>query len=300
MPTLKRGSAQRCLPRRWLILLALTLLPRLSSAQAVDTETLVSQGIELRKQGRDSEALSRFREAATREPTSPRILGHLSLALHATEQWIESERLMQEVLRAVDDPWVTRHITELQQSLESVQAHLAWLEVDAPSPGRLWIDGTPVGGVPTAQPIRVVAHPCELKLELPNRPIIVRTVEVRPGSRQYVVLTAPELPEPSPKSVNPLVQTQEPKAARVTVNSPLRRGLGFTLLGVASASLVAGVAFGIDALVLHNRAKDECTQSECTTRGVRLDARGRQTATFSTISFALGASSLGASAVLLW
>lgn len=300
MPTLKRGSAQRWLLRCLPFFLVLTLLSRLGGAQVFDTEALVAQGIELRKQGRDTEALSQFREAAARNPKSPRILGHLSLALHATEHWIESEQIMQEVVRAVDDPWVARHAIELQQSLAKVQEHLAWLEVDSPAPGKLRIDGLSVGDVPTRQPIRVVARPCELTLELPNRPPLVKTVEVRAGSRQYVVFAESELPKPTPKSISQPAQTREPQLARAPVATQWRRGFGLTLLGFASAGLIAGVAFGIDSLVLRNRAQGECIQAECSARGVQLDARARQTATLSTISFSLGASTLGASAVLLW
>lgn len=286
---------------RWPLLLALMLLSEVSNAQPRDPEILVGQGIQLRQEGRDADALALFRQAAGIAPDSPRILGHLALALHATHQWLESERVMQNVIRAADDDWVVRHEAELTQSLEKVQDHLAWLEIDTPLPGKLWLDDTLIGEAPTRSPLRVVAKPCVLRLEIPNRLPIVRSVTI-PARRHwqlYLIDTAavsPAAPAPA-------------RAAKVSDARPSppppppsrRNGLGLALLGFGSAGILAGVALGIDALVLRNERDKECAgKPECSRRGVELDGRGRQAATLAEISFVAGASTMGASAVLLW
>lgn len=290
-------------PRRsfWPQVLAFVLLSGFASAQTTDPEALVTEGIQLRKEGRDPEALDRFRKAAEEAPSSPRILGHLALALHATEQWLESERVMLEVVRAKDDPWVLRHQAELAQSLESVQDHLAWLEVDTPVPGSLSINGQIVGTAPTNGPLRVVAATCIVKLTAPNRAPIAKTITIlaRQSLKLYLIEpTAPSAPqasdEPRPRA------PADTRAPSQPLPRSRRKDVGLMLLGAGAAGLAASIALGIDALVLRDRSRNQCNQAECSLDSVKADARGRQSATVATISFVTGATALGVSAVLLW
>jgi hypothetical protein len=295
-----RGTRQYALCY-WRLILLVFLLAGAAAAQPLDADELVVQGIELRKQGRDQEALERFRLAAAQSPASPRLLGHLSLALHATEQWVESEQLMQEVLKAADDPWVVRHTAELKQSLDAVQDHLAWLHVESSAEGQLWLDGMRINAPPSGDPLRVVARRCELKLEIPGRPTITRTIDVPPRSHWYVVMTDPNVPEKvSPKTAVLLTRTAPPVQPRSAPKSSLRHTFGTAVLGVAVTGLVTGVSLGIDAYVLRHRSRKECDGSVCSAEGIALYGRGRQAAALSTIALVVGTTSLGAAVVLLW
>ena len=261
----------------------------------------MNQGIQLRQEGRDSDALARFREAAGLAPSSPRILGHLALALHATQQWLESERIMQDVVQATNDAWVVRHEAELKQSLEDVQDHLAWLEVDTPVPGTLWIDDTLVGEAPTRSPIRVVASTCVLTLKGPNRLPIVKTVSIPARRHWYLYLIETAAIGPPTPTVPRVAMPSGASPSNQPLAASKKRGLGLTLLGVGTAGLVASVALGIDALVLRNQRDKECdSKTGCSREGVQLDGRGRQTATLATLSFVTGVTSLSVSTVLLW
>jgi hypothetical protein len=292
----------------WRLILLVFLMAEAAAAQPLDADELVVQGIELRKQGRDQEALERFRLAAAQSPSSPRLLGHLSLALHATEQWVESEQLMQEVLKAADDPWVIRHTAELKQSLDAVQDHLAWLHVESFAEGQLWLDGMRIKAPPNGDPLRVVARRCEIKLEIAGRPTITRTIDVPARSHWYVVMTAPSVPEKvSPKTAELLSRTAElpsktspAERPRSAPKSSLRRTFGTAVLGVAVTGLVTGVSLGIDAYVLRHRSRKECDGSVCSAEGIELYGRGRQAAALSTIALVVGTTSLGAAVVLLW
>ncbi|HMA92729.1 MAG TPA: hypothetical protein VKP30_08590 [Polyangiaceae bacterium] len=290
-------------PRRsfWPQVLAFVLLSGFASAQTTDPETRVTEGIQLRMQGRDSEALEQFRRAAEDAPNSPRVLGHLALALHANQQWLESERIMLEVVRAKDDPWVLRHQAELEKSLESVQDHLAWLEVDTPVLGSLSINGELVGTAPSNGPMRVVATACTVKITAPNRVPIAKTVNI--GARQYLKVYLLEPTAPSAPQASEEPRTRAPADTRVQ-SQPIprarRKDVGLMLLGAGAAGLAASIALGIDALVLRDRSRSKCSEAECSIDSIKTDARGRQSATAATISFVTGATALGVSAVLLW
>jgi hypothetical protein len=279
------------------------LLSGLAGAQTAEPETLVTEGIQLRKQGRDTEALERFQKAAEQSPDSPRVLGHLALALHATEQWLKSERVMLEVLRSKDDIWVLRHQAELEKSLESVQDHLAWLEVDSPISGSLWINDVNVGNAPTAGPIRVLANTCVIKLTAPNRPPITKLISIpaRHHLNVYMIETIAPMVPPPPVAAPRHTSTQiASSASKAPSPNGARHGIGLTLLGAGVAGIVTSVAVGVDALVQRDRSRRECNEHKCSIDGIKLDALGRHSATLATISFAAGAAALGVSAVLLW
>lgn len=64
-----------------------------------DVNAAVKRGMELRRAGRDEEALDVFREALARAPASNRIRVHLAASHQALGQWVEAERFLREAMQ---------------------------------------------------------------------------------------------------------------------------------------------------------------------------------------------------------
>jgi hypothetical protein len=87
--------------------LALLVIPCGASAQPPTTaaptdEDLIAMGIDLRKQGRDAEALGSF-ERAYAQHASPRAAAQIALAHHALAHWLEAERGLVEAASSPPD-----------------------------------------------------------------------------------------------------------------------------------------------------------------------------------------------------
>lgn len=299
-----RGLVSRCVPSmcRCALVSVMMFAAVPLAAQTEEVEQLVTEGIGLRVQGREVEALERFRKAVALAPSSLRAQGHLALSLHAQGHWVESERVMQQVLNASADEWVTRHISELRESLQAVQGHLAWLEVDAPGPGEIWIDGAFVGTLPIRGPVRVAAQHCSLDLRYPGRASTRRTIDIPAG--QYLRLALVEAAPEQPSERNPRERTVS-KRTEPEPGAPIRNSktssIGMLLLGIGTAGLVAGATLGINAILLRRERDKECDPTlGCTADGIALDARGRQSAQLADISLVVGVAGMGIGAVLVW
>lgn len=277
-----------------------TLVARPINAQMDQVETLVTEGIELRVNGHDAEALDRFRAAATLAPNSPRVQGHLALALHAQGHWVESERVMLRVLDSPQDDWVARHTDELRHSLQAVQAHLGWLEIHASAPAELWLDEQLVGSTPLSAPLRVAAGQHTVSVRPSGRAPLRKIVAIPPDRHVYLDLTAgvPDRPVENPAAPPP--QTPERQGTQALRTGAWGRTLGIALLGAGAAVVASGIVLGVNAIVVRGERDSECDQSGCTRDGIALDARARQSAEYSNIAIATGFVSLGVGTVLVW
>src|ERR1700755_329211 len=78
---------------RWLLAAASLAVSSSSSTQAFaqqHVEALLHEGVSLRRQGRDEEALEVFRRAHAEAPT-PRTSAQMALAAQAVGNWVEAE-----------------------------------------------------------------------------------------------------------------------------------------------------------------------------------------------------------------
>src|SRR6187455_2124299 len=123
-----------------ILLAVLTVLPSGVRAGGDEEDALVTAGNELRRKGRDAEALEQFRKAVALR-RSPRSLAQAGLAAQAVGLWLEAEASLTEALDAADDPWIGKWREVLDESLRAVRKHLATLVVETHVPGaELWID----------------------------------------------------------------------------------------------------------------------------------------------------------------
>ena len=84
---------------------ALVCVAAEARAQTSEPELLVKQGLELRREHRDGEALDTFRRAYAAAPT-PRVRVQIAFAEQALGRWVDAEADLQKALASADDAWI--------------------------------------------------------------------------------------------------------------------------------------------------------------------------------------------------
>src|SRR5580692_7273665 len=131
-------------PLATLSLLAASLLVT-GAAGAQDTTDLVQQGVQLRREGHDVEALAVFARALAMDGT-PRTRAQVALAEQALGFWLEAERDLSAALSAGEGPWFVQHREALNTALEAIRRRLATLSLEVNVEGaELWINGARAG-----------------------------------------------------------------------------------------------------------------------------------------------------------
>ena len=192
----------------------LIVCPSRAGEPTADAEALIQHGVELRRAGRNGEALSEFQRANLLAP-SPRAQAQIALALHALGDWLGAESGLEKGLAATDDPWIVQYRDALEGALATVRAHLAWVSVTVDVPvGEVLLNGVRVHAVPLTEPIRVAAGTLDVTVRAPGYARAQRSVQVLPGTEAHVDFVL----EPSPTSPAP----EDPDPRRV--RSSRRRG----------------------------------------------------------------------------
>ncbi len=230
------------------LLLALASAPTPAFAQGdpvAQEEALIREGVELRRQGRDEDALAVLRRAYQLRG-SPRATGQLALAEQSVGQWVRAESLLRNALRAVEDPWVTRNREVLTGALAVAEQHLATVEVLGGVDGsELRVDDERVGTLPTDRTLRVAAGSARVSCVSPDGVVTTRVLELTPRAVGRVSFPSPArgVAAPTPVIVDP------PRAPAVVVMPSPRRlhptlWTGLTITGVAATTLISLWAAG--------------------------------------------------------
>jgi|SRR5580704_10508384 hypothetical protein len=267
-----------------------------------ESEASIRRGVELRREGRNGEALVEFQKGFALDPT-PRARAQIGLALQALGDWLGAEGWLQDALNAHDDAWITRYETDLRAALATVRAHLGSLSlhVDAQE-GEVLVNGAPATALPSSGPIRVVAGSVDVIVRVPGHADVHRVVQVAAGAATNEdVAAGPALVQPAL-----VVASSSPSAPPVDAPShPHSRVGAYLALGSAAALAIGGVvAWTVrqNAVGIWND-RTRCLQPGAGTRqsqcGVYRDtanvAEGIEIGAFS-----LAAVSAGAGAWLLW
>ncbi|MEM6370265.1 MAG: PEGA domain-containing protein [Myxococcota bacterium] len=233
-----------------------------ASGLAHAQDALIDKGIELRRAGKDAEALEVF-ERAFAETGSARALAQVALAHQALGHWVEAEQDLQDALQ-MGGPWIDENRAPLESAREKVRDRLGTLEVRGkPKGAEVVINGRKVGRLPLDGSVRVVAGDVVVQLSAKGHLALTRRVPV--GPRKRVRETIQLVPQAEPLSVPP----GQGGASRVAASSdpdsegsaffgaPSRAALileagysslpGVTSLSPANKWFAYGVKFGIDA-----------------------------------------------------
>jgi hypothetical protein len=224
-------------------------------------EGLVDQGVELRRQGRDKDALTVFL-TAQRIKDTPKVTAQIGLAEQALGLWLSSESHLETALAAARDAWIDANRKTIEAALHVVEGHIGKVDVwGSPAGAEILFDGQLVGHLPLETPIRVAQARLILEVRSPGYLPLSRIVDVRLGelSREAVELRAST-------SAGNLVQTSPtssaahlPPSSEASDSTSFYRHWWFwTTVGV----LVAGAA--ATALALRSRRGDSSCPGDTT------------------------------------
>jgi hypothetical protein len=177
-----------------------TLAAAAPAAQAGDVDTLIRQGVALRRQGKDREALEVFERAAQIRRT-PRAAAQIGLTEQALGLWVKAEEHIKEATAATDDAWIRKNRATLDGSLATIQERLATIEVwgERPAGAEVLINGELAGTLPATGNIRVAIGTVTLTVRADGHVESTRTLELKKGDsvREHVTLEA--VPRPRPR-----------------------------------------------------------------------------------------------------
>lgn len=216
--------------RRIILLVAICAVSAVPNARAADVsagaEAHVRKGIELRRLGRDVEALPEFQQAYASTQT-PRTAGQLGLCEQALGRWTTAAEHLAQALEASSDAWVQKNRAVLEQQLAIAKSHTGTLEVIGEPPGaEVLVAGKPMAQLPMGGPITVNAGVVDVELRLGGYKSQLRSVEIRPGAFEQLVMrltedlpkNAPSLPVASPShdetSIATTADTEPPAPKR--------------------------------------------------------------------------------------
>ena len=191
----------------WRVALALVVatgvVSQASVGQAEDVDAISKKGTELRRQGRDAEALVEFQRAA-RIQDSPRASAQVALAEQALGLWPDANTHLGRALRHGNDPWIQKNRAALDAALRTIQEHLCEVEVwGAPAGAEVLIDGKRVGSFPTAS-TWLVPGDVPLQVKASGYSEALRTLKAREGGhiREHVDLRALAAPVAATRNID--------------------------------------------------------------------------------------------------
>lgn len=208
-----------------------------------DAEALISQGISLREQGKDDQALELFRQAEAKGKT-PRATAQVALAEQALGMWVLAETHLGAAFAAKGDPWIEKNRAALEGALAVVQKHVGTLEVRTNVPAaEVYVDGALVTALPRGSALRVEVGPRRVEVRATGYLPVIRSVVIATDSLARETFSLAPLPPPTPPTKGPN-SAREPAPGVVAPPTSAARTTGWVLLGVAGgAAVFGGVSF---------------------------------------------------------
>lgn len=227
------------------LLLALSTPAR---AAELDAEALISQGIALREQGKDDQALVLFRQAEAKGKT-PRATAQVALAEQALGMWVLAEAHLGTALAAKGDPWIEKNRAALEGALAVVQKHVGALEVRTNvAAAEVYVDGALASSLPREAALRVEVGPRRVEVRAAGYHPVARSVVIATETLARETFTLAPLP-PTPPPTPPYGAggrggPREAPPIVLTTPTNVPRTVGWALVGVAGgAAVFGGVSF---------------------------------------------------------
>jgi hypothetical protein len=199
-------------------IVASTALPRGAHGAATKSDTLVNQGVELRRNGDDQGALALLLQAYALDH-APRAAGQLGLCEQALGRWADADVYITEALKAETDAWVKKNRRTLEDALVIVKSHIARVEIEGePEGAEIWVNGVLAGKLPLAAPVRVAAGEVEIELRAPGFAREAKTMRLEAGQYQRIVLRASKQVVAPPAPPPPSAAPPAPSTTNVVVN----------------------------------------------------------------------------------
>lgn len=209
----------------FIVLLTSGVVRAQDGASAVE---LLAEGVELRRQGRDAEALERFERAHMIAP-SPQALAQIALAEHALGRYARAEARLETALREGEqDPWIVDRREALEGALASIGANLGTLALAGGVDGaEIVLDGEVIGVLAAGARLRVPAGSGTLVIRAPGYHPVERAIAIDAGAviEETIALEAVATieeapPPPAPESEPPPPVAEPPAPALPMLGAP--------------------------------------------------------------------------------
>ena len=194
---------------RLCVLIAVLGLAAPDLARAAEVDDLIDAGLTLREQGRDREALDKFKAAYALD-RSGRARAQIALAYQALGDWLRAQRQLAVALRG-DDPWVAKNKGILQEALQTIEGHLGRVAVTVNvSRAQIRLNGQRAR---PRRPAFVATGSVKLEVQADGHWPERRTLEVGAGQLvRPVVQLKPKSDESPPRSATGATPSDFPEA----------------------------------------------------------------------------------------
>jgi hypothetical protein len=286
-----------------LFFLATGLLGNQVSVHAADREeVLIRKGVELRRKGKNQEALASFQRAYEVTHTG-RAAAQLGLCEQALKQWLGAHIHLTDALAAESDIWISEHRAILANALVEVKRQLGRVEVrGSPKGGLVVVNGEVSGRL--AEDIAVPVLPGEVTVAVTAEGYARQEQNHRVEAGQILALNiallpvAPESKKPHIENLDLASRNGASATSTLQPDSPptnLRRDsrvATYSFLAAGSAASLAGALFAIRSSSLAEEA------STADTYDPAKEDSAKASRTISKLCFAAGAVSLTVGAIL--
>ena len=158
------------------------VIPTLASAAEPSSDTLIQQGLDLRRDGKPDEALKLFQRAHAAAP-SPRTFGQMGLVEASVKRWVDADMHLAVSLTSPDDPWVRKNRPFLEQALATCKQHIGDLIVSGPAGIEVFVSGKSVGTLPAVPPVHLAEGAVSVSATAAGFKPFDQTVVIQPGVR---------------------------------------------------------------------------------------------------------------------
>lgn len=270
-----------------------------SPSASSDAEALVRDGVTLRRAHRNEEALAAFKKAYARE-ASPSTRAQIGFAEQALGRWIDAESDLAAALETKDE-WIDRHRAQLEEALRVIDTHLAWLKVDVNLPSaEIRLDDAKIE---SGHEVRTTegAHRIVVRGGATSQ---TRMVEIasREHARTIFVLDATSAGmESAPVLAPPAEERAHAKPANADASHGPSRIGPIVLGGLGVAGIIAGSAFGIEAINARSDRDNNCNRDTnvCNPDGIAAHNRLVGATTAADVAFGAGGAAI-AGAIVWW
>jgi hypothetical protein len=213
-------------------------------------DELMRQGVELRRQGRNTEALEIFLKAQAIAPSAS-VLAQIGSVELSLGRWVDAETHLEQALARHDPPWTdsSKNREMLEKMLADARKRIARLDVRGTAGAGVAIDGRQVGALPLPAAIHVTAGTIRLMVTAPGRQPLERTVTLVGGEEATVVAELALLPPQAPPPTTAAIAPRAAPATEARQGVRWRRWVG----GALAVAGVTAIATGITWIAMDGR-----------------------------------------------
>ena len=139
-----------------------------AATPAAEAENLIRDGVALRREKHDEQALPLFQKAYDLA-RNPRTAGQLGLCELGVSYSLDAEQHLKEALASPGHPWVAKNQASLDTALKRARQNIGEITVTgAPAGAEVYVNGHSAGRLPLHDPIRLVRGVADVELRAPG------------------------------------------------------------------------------------------------------------------------------------